>query len=801
MSDPSTESPHSKEVVRRREDVAAVQSYQWHILNKSESWLTEAVRTEYAGSYMVERPFQEALGSMKMIAGTAYMVRADLLRELGWGRSLTEDWELTLRLYARGYKVVYTPYVETPAECVSTFPRLARQRMRWAEGHSYNVRKWFWTIFGSRHLRLVEKVEFAFSTIYYLQALFFAAGTLSWLLAEIVFKVHVPQWTALLGWSLLFSNLLALPLMNLGGLLLEAAPRKDYTGILGAIALSYLLVPFQAWAAVKGLFEREEGPWFRTPKTGRITDPVWPLRRLGWFRRWLWGPGRGTRPGAAHIAATPPSRGPSRRLGWVVIGALLLALGALSLGALHAPVAYANPDQLWLRNAVSSVNGSDQTLDVQGATGVTQTFGGWNVVQSGTVTGNATTVRTTYTITLTAVTAGNRLIIAANQEDSAGTATMSISDSGGNSYSQVQKVRNALPATATCSINPYNTYLFTAEVTTGGTLTVTATINPGSKFTAVSATEVSGLDTSAGVGSVDVTVGSTYSDTATTHSSGTSAGTTIAANEFAFGTYADGGCGLTITAGNIGNPAAAATKGASNDPQSAAQGLTVEYGNSGNAGTTQSATFTNSAPGPPLRTRTFTVMLSVFKVASTFTWLTATSYSSGTVAVGSYIFKLDYASSNCTDTAVCTVTVTWGFCNSGCTTLQPAAATFPFTLNTAAGVSGTLSSTVSGSAITLAGCPCNFYVNIVTSGTPTWSLSYNGNTISTDTNISTPVLPVPERLMPLLGLALLIPVLMSPRLRLRLRRRSESLTCSPLWGGKGDPVPSPLRGGKGRGSW
>src|SRR5437016_4187250 len=43
-----------------RADVAAVQSYQWHVLNKSESWLTEAVRAEYAGSYMVERPFQES---------------------------------------------------------------------------------------------------------------------------------------------------------------------------------------------------------------------------------------------------------------------------------------------------------------------------------------------------------------------------------------------------------------------------------------------------------------------------------------------------------------------------------------------------------------------------------------------------------------------------------------------------------------------------------------------------------------------------------------------------------------------
>jgi hypothetical protein len=29
---------------------------------------------------------------------------------------------------------------------------------------------------------------------------------------------------------------------------------------------------FQAFAAIKGFLEKEEGPWFRTPKTGRITD-------------------------------------------------------------------------------------------------------------------------------------------------------------------------------------------------------------------------------------------------------------------------------------------------------------------------------------------------------------------------------------------------------------------------------------------------------------------------------------------------------------------------------------------------
>src|SRR5438105_8053508 len=207
---------------RRRDEIAAVQSYQWHVLNKSESWLTEAVRAEYAGSYMVERPFQDAVGALKMVAGTAYMLRADTHRQDGWGTSLTEDWELTLKLYARGYKVAYTPWAETPAECVATFSRLARQRMRWAEGHTHNVRKWFWPIMASPYLSPIEKLEFAFDATYYLQAALFVLGSVSWLISDVVFRTPVPGRTAVLGWSLLASHLFAFPPLTPGGRILRA---------------------------------------------------------------------------------------------------------------------------------------------------------------------------------------------------------------------------------------------------------------------------------------------------------------------------------------------------------------------------------------------------------------------------------------------------------------------------------------------------------------------------------------------------------------------------------------------------
>src|SRR5207253_9689088 len=256
------------------ERLAAVQGYQWHMLNASENWITKGVRAEFAGSYVLERAGQELFGTMKMISGSVYMIRADILRRLGWSTSITEDWELTIRLYLAGYKVLYTPYIQAPAECVSTVKRLIRQRMRWAEGHTYNVKKYFLRVLRSPNLTWRDKLEFVYYAPYYLQSVIFAAGTIAWLLADMLLGQRLPSWTAILGWSLVVTNILALPLMNLAGVLLEGSLKRDAVGLLSFIGLSWLLVPFQAYASIKGLLEREEGGWVRTPKSGLVTEAL-----------------------------------------------------------------------------------------------------------------------------------------------------------------------------------------------------------------------------------------------------------------------------------------------------------------------------------------------------------------------------------------------------------------------------------------------------------------------------------------------------------------------------------------------
>ena len=264
------------------ESLAVVQGYQWHVLNASENWITKGIRSEFAGSYVVERSAQELTGGMKMISGSVFMIRADVLREHVWGTSITEDWELTLRLYLSGYRVLYSPFIQAPAECVSDFKQLTRQRMRWAEGHTFNVKKFFVPILSTPHLTHREKLEFLYYAPYYLTSVLFLVGTVAWMTSEWIFNYSLPFWSAALGWSLVFTNTFALIFMNMVGLFQERSVRRNWTGLLSFTLLTFLLVPYQAYASVKGLIEPHEGGWNRTRKSGVITDVV---KRIGMGKR------------------------------------------------------------------------------------------------------------------------------------------------------------------------------------------------------------------------------------------------------------------------------------------------------------------------------------------------------------------------------------------------------------------------------------------------------------------------------------------------------------------------------------
>ncbi|MCS7137151.1 MAG: hypothetical protein NZ941_02145, partial [Candidatus Caldarchaeum sp.] len=151
------------------------------------------------------------------------------------------------------------------------------QRARWAEGHTFAVKRYFRDIIRSRFLSIREKVEFLYLTPYYLNSLFLLVGTAAWLSAELL-GARIPFWTQVFGWALLLTNLMAVPLVNLTGLFIEYRASRHWPGALFFMPLMHTLAIPQMIAAVRGLVEKRESAWFRTLKTGKITESLLFLR-------------------------------------------------------------------------------------------------------------------------------------------------------------------------------------------------------------------------------------------------------------------------------------------------------------------------------------------------------------------------------------------------------------------------------------------------------------------------------------------------------------------------------------------
>ncbi len=387
---------HNAEAANYYNKTVAIQGYQWHVLNKSENWITRAVRTEFAGSYIVERSGTQLFSLLKQIAGSVYAINATVLKDVGWGTSITEDFQLTLKLYEQGYKVAYTPYIQAPSECVSTLKRLIRQRQRWAEGHSHNIKLHIKDLLASPHMSTKEKWESIYLAPYYLQSLIFLVGTAAWIIAEVVLKVKLPFWTSALGWSLVLTNLFSLPLMNIIGLFLEEGEERDYLGIFSFVTLCYILAPFIGWAALKGFVEKEEGPWFRTPKSGRITDNVarsaekkesritkfipWLRPALGTLRKIIPSTSININPSPYLAYATAGNTFTSNwsvrsgRIKKRVVHTIVLFLTGITAltNVLQAtvPQAFANPDTYYMRSSADNLaadNLTNSSTDIRAA--------------------------------------------------------------------------------------------------------------------------------------------------------------------------------------------------------------------------------------------------------------------------------------------------------------------------------------------------------------------------------------------------------------------------------------------------
>jgi len=274
--------------------IAAVQGYHLAILNADENWITRAGRMVLTYAYAIDYPARFALGGAPQLGGSVMMIRRHVLEEVGgFGTSITEDYDLALRLYMRGYRIFYDESIKVPCECPSTLKRFIRQQCRWVEGRTRDFKRRLKDILRSDKLSLVQKLDMIMDGITNFSALMVLIWGLvtlvSWIMgisiSAIVAIVLIPSdpwsWAQFLllvfsGASYPFAHFMALKREGV-----EQGSTKKW--IVASLAVMYLVLPFISLASLRGALI-STGCFHRTYKTGKIIMRR-ALKPSYWWRR------------------------------------------------------------------------------------------------------------------------------------------------------------------------------------------------------------------------------------------------------------------------------------------------------------------------------------------------------------------------------------------------------------------------------------------------------------------------------------------------------------------------------------
>lgn len=237
--------------------------------NREHNWLTRAQAMELDTLVAYEHAARNWSGIPMTFSGTCAVWRRQAIEDAGgWsGRSLTEDIDLSLRAFARGWRSRFLASMPVAGELPESFPVLSVQRLRWGAGTAQQLRLWP----GALHRHLAWHQSFAFFLLSQFHAtvrvlLVALAGCVFW--SEISDSPHsellLSSLCAVLAFIVLAKTAGALLAQRVVGRRLTLGSVVD-VGLMWALQI--LLIPIACKAAWDGLWPgRRE--FHRTPKKG-----------------------------------------------------------------------------------------------------------------------------------------------------------------------------------------------------------------------------------------------------------------------------------------------------------------------------------------------------------------------------------------------------------------------------------------------------------------------------------------------------------------------------------------------------
>ena len=258
------------------ERVAFVQA-RWTYFDGQFSWVAKAISLGIDIYAFVDQRARYVGNLLAHFSGTCGVFRRKAIQEVGgWNTSsLTEDLDLSIRLYLEGWRYIYLPSVACPGEIPHDFKSLMHQQFRWARGFSDCLRRHSPAILRSRQLTLFQKLE----ALLHLGTYFICPLTIAGFVVTLLFYAIFPAsfwledfWRYAVAWFTLVMSLViyTAPFVASGVTLREFSRssvsqlrRVGHLGYLGAVLYGLLLS--NSRAAIEGLFSTA-AYFYRTPK-------------------------------------------------------------------------------------------------------------------------------------------------------------------------------------------------------------------------------------------------------------------------------------------------------------------------------------------------------------------------------------------------------------------------------------------------------------------------------------------------------------------------------------------------------
>ncbi len=152
----------------KTDSIAAVIG-KFRTLNKHKNWLTRFINIETLGFQWILQAGRYHLSGIAILPGTNYVIRKSVIEACGgWDeKAITEDSELSVRIYEEGYQIKFVPLSITYEQEPEKLSVWIRQRTRWVRGNNYVIRKFAADTFRFKSKFLLMEFIYLFA-LYYL---------------------------------------------------------------------------------------------------------------------------------------------------------------------------------------------------------------------------------------------------------------------------------------------------------------------------------------------------------------------------------------------------------------------------------------------------------------------------------------------------------------------------------------------------------------------------------------------------------------------------------------------------------